>query len=377
MENDLLKNRAWIEIDLSNLKHNVEEIKKILPKSTKMMAVVKGNAYGHEMIPISKYLSKLGIKDFAVATLEEGIQLRDSGLKGNILILGYTSIENIQYVIKYHLIQTIVDEKYAFELSKLPFSIPVQIKINTGMNRIGIRDNEVDSIRKIYSYPNLEVLGLFSHLSSSEQYCKEDREYTYLQIYRFETLLENLKKYSIFPAVHLQSSYGVLNYPEFVYDYVRIGMILYGCHSEINMNLKVSLDLKPVLSLYARVTTVKEIEEGEFVGYDRTYQALTNRKIATLSIGYADGYPRELSKNHAVVYLNGSYAPIIGRICMDQMMIDVTNIDVKEGDIATLIGSMDEIRAEKVAFKAGTITNELLSRLGSRLKIIAIEKSKN
>lgn len=377
MENNLKRNRAWIEINLSNLKHNVEEIKKVLPPTTKIMAVVKGNAYGHGIVPISKCLSKLGCTDFAVATLEEGITLRENGIKGNILILGYTSIENIKYVEKYNLIQTIVDEKYAFHLSQLNFQIRVHIKINTGMNRIGIDYQDLESIQKIYTYSNLEVLGIFSHLSSPEQYRKEDRDYTYLQIYRFETLLEKLKKRGISVGkVHLQSSYGVVNYPEFVYDYARVGMILYGCHSEKNRKLKLSLDLKPVLSLYARVASVKEIGVGEFVGYDRTYQANIPRKIATLSIGYADGYPRELSKKDSVVFLNGFYAPIVGRICMDQMMIDVTGIDTKAGDIVTLIGEDSAVKAEEVAFKANTITNELLSRLGSRLQIIEIEGKK-
>lgn len=377
MEDNLKKNRAWIEIDLLALKHNVEEIRKILPAKTEIMAVVKGNAYGHGIVLVANYLTTLGIHNFAVATLEEGIKLRESGISGSILILGYTSIESLKKVAEYDLIQTIVDEKYAEKLLSLPFRIKVHIKINTGMNRIGIHYTNIDSIKEIVASSNLEVLGIFSHLSSSEQYRKEDIEYTHLQISRFNQLLDYLRKLNIpFGSAHLQSSYGVINYPELEYDYARVGMILYGCHSEYEMDLKVSLDLCPVLSLHARVTSVRVVEKGEFVGYDRAYEVKTKRKIASLSIGYADGYPRSLS-NKAVVFVNGSYAFLIGCICMDQMMIDVTGIEVEEGDIVTLIGKEEKIRAEYIAYQAGTISNELLSRLGSRLQMISIKNSKH
>ncbi len=376
MESSLLTDRAWLEIDFLALKHNIEEIRKYLNSKTGIMAVVKGNAYGHGLIPISKYLNKIGIHDFAVATLEEGISLRKNGIVGNILILGYTSIENIEYVKKFNLIQTIVDEDYAEKLSKVSGTIKVHIKINTGMNRIGISYQRIDKIKEIYHYPNLKVLGIFSHLSSSEQYTEENIIYTRIQIERFHELVKSLKAIGINPLkTHLQSSYGFVNYPELEYDYVRIGMIMYGSHSEVAMKLKVNLDLKPVLSLKARITSVKTIDEGEFVGYDRTYQAEFIRKIATVSIGYADGYPRCLSNGKASILVNGGYAPIIGRICMDQLMIDVTNREVKPGDIVTLIGCEEKIKADYLAFQAGTITNELLGRLGSRLEAIYLEKN--
>lgn len=375
MENSLQKNRAWIEIDLSNLKHNIDEIKTHLSPKTKIMSVVKGNAYGHGLVPISKYLNKIGIHDFAVATLQEGISLRNSGIVGNILILGYTSLENIKYVKEFNLIQTIVDEEYAKKLSKLNYEVNVHIKINTGMNRIGISYQEMDKVKDIYHYQNLRVLGIFSHLSSSEQYQEEDIAYTHIQINRFQKLVKALKAQGIdIGKVHLQSSYGFINYPELEFDYVRIGMIMYGNHSELAMKLKFDLNLNPVLSLKSRITSVKVIDSGEFVGYDRTYQASSMIKIATISIGYADGYPRNLSNGNAFVFIKEKYAPIIGKICMDQFIIDVTNMDVKSGDIVTLIGNCEKVRAEYLAFQANTITNELLSRLGSRLEAIYFEK---
>lgn len=375
MESSLEKDRAWLEIDLLALRHNVEVIQRELSSKTKMMAVVKGNAYGHGLVAVSKYLNKIGITDFAVATLEEGMTLRKNGIIGNILILGYTSIQNIKYVKKYQLIQTIIDFEYAKKLSSLKETIEVYIKINTGMNRIGISYQEIEKISKIYEYPNLKVLGLFSHLSSSEQYIENDIIYTKLQIKRLQIVVDSLKEKKIeVGKIHLQSSYGFMNYPELEYDYVRIGMILYGIHSEYNRKLKRNLELEPILSLKARVSSVNLISKGEYVGYDRTFKADSNRKIATLSIGYADGYPRSFSNGVSEVLIGGNYVPIIGRICMDQLMIDVTGIEVKQGDIATLIGREEKIRADYLAYHAGTITNELLSRLGARLRCIYLEK---
>lgn len=375
MESSLEKDRAWLEIDLLALRHNVEVIQRELSSKTKMMAVVKGNAYGHGLVAVSKYLNKIGITDFAVSTLEEGMTLRKNGIIGNILILGYTSIQNIKYVKKYQLIQTIIDFEYAKKLFSLKETIEVYIKINTGMNRIGISYQEIEKISKIYEYPNLKVLGLFSHLSSSEQYIENDITYTKLQIKRLQIVVDSLKEKKIeVGKIHLQSSYGFMNYPELEYDYVRIGMILYGIHSEYNRKLKRNLELEPILSLKARVSSVNLISKGEYVGYDRTFKADSNRKIATLSIGYADGYPRSFSNGVSEVLIGGNYVPIIGRICMDQLMIDVTGIEVKQGDIATLIGREEKIRADYLAYHAGTITNELLSRLGARLRCIYLEK---
>lgn len=371
----LIKDRAWIEINLDNLENNINEIKKIISDKTKIMAVVKANAYGHGINLIASKLNEIGINDFAVATLKEGITLRENGIIGNILILGYTSINNLHYVEEYDLIQTIVDEDYFINLSNLTFKnkLKVHIKINTGMNRIGINYQNIDLVKEIYSSSSIDVLGIFTHLSVSDSLTSDDIKFTKMQIDNFNNLVDKLKLLNIdVGSTHIQSSYGILNYSLLNYDYVRVGIIMYGIDSEMNMNTKIKLSLKPVLSLKARVTSVKELNKDDYVSYGRTFRAIGNMKIATVSIGYADGYPRNLSGKNVNVMINGSYGKIIGRICMDQLIVDVTNIDdVKQGDIVTLIGEDDKIKMEKIALYSDTITNEIASRLGERLTSIS------
>ena len=370
MEKEMLQDRAWLEINLNNLENNINEIRKTIPSKTKIMAVVKANAYGHGIIDISKKLEQIGIQDFAVATLQEAITLRQNRIKGNILILGFTSIENLHYVIDYDLIQTIVDEEYAEKILNLSYNkkIKVHIKVNTGMNRIGINYKNINFIKELYLSNKIDVLGIFSHLSVSDSNDQEDIDFTKMQISRFNDLIKKLKIDMIdVGKTHLQSSYGILNYPELEYDYVRPGIIMYGIHSEKNMTTKVKLNIKPVLSLKAKITDVKEINENDSVSYGRKYIALQREKIASVSIGYADGYPRNLSCKNVSVLINNHYAQIIGRICMDQLIIKIKNLDVKQGDIVTLIGEREKISAETIANCSNTITNELLSRLGERL----------
>lgn len=376
MEKEMLQDRAWLEINLNNLENNINEIRKTIPSKTKIMAVVKADAYGHGIIDISKKLEQIGIQDFAVATLQEAITLRQNRIKGNILILGFTSIENLHYVIDYDLIQTIVDEEYAEKILNLSYNkkIKVHIKVNTGMNRIGINYKNINFIKELYLSNKIDVLGIFSHLSVSDSNDQEDIDFTKMQISRFNDLIKKLKTDMIdVGKTHLQSSYGILNYPELEYDYVRPGIIMYGIHSEKNMTTKVKLNIKPVLSLKAKITDVKEINENDSVSYGRKYIALQREKIASVSIGYADGYPRNLSCKNVSVLINNHYAQIIGRICMDQLIIKINNLDVKQGDIVTLIGESEKISAETIANCSDTITNELLSRLGERLSRIINE----
>ena len=372
---EMNKDRAWIEINRNHLENNIKEIKKIISDKTKIMAVVKANAYGHGIIPISKELNKLGIEDFAVATLEEGITLRQNHIKGNILILGYTHFDDIQYVTKYDLIQTIVDYEYAKRLNelKLDRKIKAHIKINTGMNRIGESYKHIDKLLEIYKMKSLDILGTYTHLSVSDSDKVEDIEFTKNQIKSFDDCVKILKeKKCNVGKLHVQASYGVLNYPELTYDYVRIGIMMYGNKSSRKDITKLKPDIKPVLSLKARITSIKEINKDEAVGYGRSFIATNNIKVASVAIGYADGYPRNLS-NHAKVMINGQAGPVIGRICMDQLMIDISNIgNVKVGDVVTLIGEEKEILAENIADQTETISNEILSRLGNRLNIILI-----
>lgn len=376
MEQDLKQNRAWIEVNLDNLEYNINQIKNAISKQTEIMAVVKANAYGHGMIEVSKKLNEIGIQNFAVATLEEGINLRKEGIKGNILILGYTDFKNINYVIEYNLIQTIVDYDYAKKISEMDLKekLKVHIKINTGMNRVGENYQNIEHLKSIYEIENIDILGTYSHLCVSDSLEKNDIEFTNKQISNFFEIINKIQTLGYNTGkIHIQASYGILNYPDLQCDYVRPGIIMYGVYSTYNEKTITNINFKPVLSLKARVTSVKEINQGNAVSYGRTFVANKNMKIASVSIGYADGYPRNLSNKNIKVLVNGEYAVIIGRICMDQMIIDVSNIkEVKQGDIVTLIGEEEPIKVENVSYNSNTITNELLSRLGRRLPIITI-----
>lgn len=374
---DLIYDRAWIEINLGNLEHNISAIKTLLKGNTKIMAVVKANAYGHGSIIIARKLQELGITDFAVATLEEGIELRKNNMTGNILILGYTSPEDLKYVNTYDLMQTIVDYDYAEKIKTLGLNQPLKchVKINTGMNRIGERFDQYDKLLAIYQNPALNICGTFSHLCAADSKEEDDIKFTHSQIANFNQAISYLKSKGINPGkLHLQASYGTLNYDIGPYDFVRIGILMHGVHSLNNVYRKRILNLKPVLCVKAKVTSVREISAGETVGYSRTFKASSKMKIATLSIGYADGFFRSLSGKDMLVKINGNFHKVIGRICMDQMIVDVTDLDnVKEGDIVTLIGKEKEIGAEATAEKAGTTSYELLTRLGSRLKRTVID----
>lgn len=372
--NKEMTDRAWIEIDFMNLKHNVSFLKSIMNKGCKLMAVVKANAYGHGSTEIARYLNQLGVDSFAVATLDEGISLRKQGIKGVILVLGYTSPFRFQDLITYNIIQTIIDYDYGKKVNEFNQNIAVHIKIDTGMHRLGIKTSDVLQIKELLLCKSLNVKGMFTHLCVADSNDEKDIRYTQSQIDNFYQLVDELKKDGIdIPKIHLQSSYGLLNYPNIPCDYARIGIALYGSLSELGDKTKINPNLLPVLSLRARVAMVRELEEGECMGYGLTFLAHRNSKVAVVSIGYGDGYPRNLSKGAGRVLVHGQYAGIIGNICMDQLLIDVTDIDeVKEGDIVTLIGKDfdKEIKAVEVSSASDTLANELFSRLGSRLKRI-------
>ena len=372
-----IDSRAWIELNLDNLENNIKEINKKIDKNTQIMAVIKANAYGHGDVLIANKLNEIGIKNFAVATLEEAINLRKNNIKGEILILGYTPISKIYEAVKYNLTQTIVDNEYAKEIqkelekNKKEEKIKAHIKINTGMNRIGIKYNEIAKIEEIYTCTSIEVKGIFSHLAVADENTINAKEFTNRQVEKLKKCVNNLKNkgYDV-GKVHIQSSYGMLNYDNYKFDYVRTGIFLYGVQENDIKDFK----LKPVLELKSRIEAVNTIIEDETLGYGRSYKAEEKEeKIAAVSIGYADGYPRALSNKDTKVIVNGEYGTVIGKICMDQLMIKLPkNIEVKPGDTVTLIGKEKdkEITVNYLAKKAETIPYEILSRLGNRLERI-------
>ena len=366
--------RAYLEIDLNNLEHNVKVLKRAMPQKCELMAVVKAEAYGHGLYEIATHLNKIGVKAFAVATIDEGIKLRQYGVLGEILILGYTAPARAKELRKYDLTQTLIDYKYALLFDKQGYNVMTHIKVDTGMHRLGFDAKDIEKISAVFSMKHIKVSGIYTHLCAADSIDEKDIFFTNVQIESFYNLLNQLKEKGItIPKIHIQSSYGLLNYPELKCDYVRVGVSLYGVLSSPNDRTKLHLDLRPVLSLKSRVILLREIKKGESVGYSRSFVANRDSLIALLPVGYADGYPRNLSCGKSYVLINGHQAPVVGKICMDQLAVDVTDIpNVKTGSIATLIGKdgKEEITAPMVAESAESITNELLSRMGHRLNII-------
>lgn len=362
--------RAWLEIDYPNLKNNVTVLKRAMPKDCEFMAVVKSDAYGHGAFEIATYINQIGVKSFAVATIDEGIQLRRYGINDEILILGFTPATRAKELYKYDLMQTLIDYDYAVKLNKQGYNLKAHIKIDTGMHRLGFDYEDKEAIKQLFRMNHIQVLGIYTHLCASDSLIAEDVHFTKLQIKHFYSLIEGLKEDRIkIPKIHIQSSYGLLNYPELSCNYARIGIALYGVLSSPNDETKLQLDLRPVLSLKSQIVLIRQVQCGESVGYGRAYITKNACKIAVVPMGYADGVPRSLSYENGKVIINGHRAPIVGQICMDQLIIDVTGIDrVSIGDIVTLIGKdgNDELSASAIAADSGSITNELLIRMGKR-----------
>ena len=355
------KGRAWIELNIDNLVHNISQFKNILSPQCAIMPAIKANAYGHGAVIIAEALQDLGIKDFCVATVNEAIELREAGISGQLLILGYTSPKQFSDLVHYNLTQTVIDYPYAKLLNDYGQAVFVHIGIDTGMHRLGERSENIKDIYKIWEFKNLKITGVYSHLCVSDGTGDAER---------------NLRKGIRHFKAHIQGSYGVLNYPSLKFDYVRLGIALYGVLSSPRDTIISDIKLKPVLSLKARIACVKQLHKGEAIGYGFTYKAAKEMQIATVTIGYGDGIPRELS-NKGFVLINGKKAAIIGRICMDQLMIDVTGIQgVSCGEEVILIGKSgdSEILAADLADSIDTISNEILCQLGSRLGRVSIKK---
>lgn len=363
--------RAWIEINLDNLTLNVNAIQSILKPKTEIMGVVKANAYGHGDVLISKHLNQLGINAFAVATMQEAIHLRKHGIQGMILILGYTPSNQCHLLEKYRLTQTVFDLEYAKELNSYGKKLSVHIKIDTGMNRLGESSHKMKHICEIFKQNYLKVEGMFTHLCVADSLEADDVAFTRKQIKEFYTVTDELKYLGYHPGkLHIQSSYGLLNYPELECDYVRMGIAMYGVLSCKEDQTVVQLPLQPVLSVKSCIVMTKEVCKGESVGYGREYIAKRDTRIAVVAIGYADGITRSLSCGAGEVLVHGKKASIIGRVCMDQMMLDITDIpEAKAEDEVVIIGAdgKEQILTEDFAASSNTISNEVLSRLGSRL----------
>lgn len=374
--------RAWAEISLDNIAHNVEEIKRIVGKRTEIMATVKADAYGHGVLETVRTIMDSGASRLAVSMLDEAIQLRKIGIDIPILVLSYTSPDRADEIIKYNIIQTVYSHELAKSLSdealKQGTKARVHIKIDTGMNRVGFMPgySAVKDVVEIHKLPGAIVEGIFTHFAVADE---KDRSYTKHQMELFESILSELNRIGIIiPIKHVSNSAAVLQYPEMTMDIVRPGVIIYGIYPSNEVDRTV-IDLKPAMTLKANITLVKWIDEGIPVSYGRKFYSKRKTRVATIPIGYADGYSRLLSGKSRVL-VNGQFAPVIGSICMDQCMIDITDVEgeIMVGSEVVLLGrqGVNSITADEIAELMGTIPYETVCIIGKRIPRVYIKGGK-
>ncbi len=367
--------RVVAEINLDNIAYNVANIRKTIDKKTKIMAIVKADAYGHGAIEVAKTALYNGADWLGVAIIDEAIELRKNNIFEPILILGHTIEHKLLQVIKYNITQTVFSydmaKKLSDEAKKIEKTVDIHIKIDTGMSRLGFLPNDktIDEIIAIKNLPYINITGIFTHFATADM---KDKSFTKEQFEKYMWVIKKLEEKGINNLIkHISNSGAILDLEEYRLDMVRAGIILYGMYPSKEV-LK-NIDLKPAMSLKTHISYVKEIEENISVSYCRTYFTNKKTKIATIPVGYADGYSRILS-NKARVFVNGKYANVIGNICMDQFMIDVTHIpNVKEGDIVTLMG--ENIKAEELANLQNTINYEIVCNIGKRIPRVYIKNN--
>ncbi len=374
-------NRTWAEINLDALKFNARNIRKITDKNAKLMAVVKADAYGHGYRECCKTLLESGVDCFAVAMVSEAVQIRKVGFDTPILILGATLNEEADAIVEYDIMPNVYNFEYAKHLSDVAVSknktAKIHLKIDTGMSRLGFACGEdssetISEIVKISKLPNIEIDGIFSHFACSDE---ENPDYTYAQYDKFIKLISELSDIGIkIPCRHIANSGAIMMYPKMHLDMVRAGIILYGYYPSDEVD-KTRLSLKPVMTLKSKITQIKETEAGVGVSYGKTYITDKKTRIATIPVGYADGYSRCLS-HKAKVEVGGMLCSTIGRICMDQCMIDVTNVNnISIGDEVILFGDR-RITADDVAGWMNTINYEVLCLVSKRIPRIYKENGR-
>lgn len=373
--------RVYAAIDLDAICHNISEIKKLVGPDTKIMPVIKADGYGHGAVPVAKALNKIGVDGFAVAIIEEGIALRKQGITKPILILGYTSEYQYASLIQHEIEQTVFSYEMAEAISKFAVTMKkearIHIKVDTGMNRIGFKPTEesVGQIQRIQKLPNIKIQGIFTHFACADE---EDKTSARHQKEMFDRFVSKLEEKGIkIPVKHVSNSAAIMDLRECRMDMVRSGIITYGLYPSEEVD-KSAIDLKPALSLISHVIYVKEVGPGEGVSYGSTFVTDRKTRIATIPVGYADGYPRALSSRGRVI-IRGQYAPIIGRICMDQFMVDVTDIEgVSVMDRVTLVGTDGDknITVEEAADLAGSFNYEFVCGIGKRVPRVYFQDGK-
>nr|WP_304029178.1 alanine racemase [Ruminococcus bromii] len=379
--------RTWAEISLNAIEHNYNVIRNKVADDTKVCCVIKADGYGHGAVELSQIYEKLGADFFAVSNIDEGIEIRKSGSKLPIVILGYTPVSEAENLAEYDISQAVFSLEYAKELSEKCVEedciCKMHIKVDSGMSRIGFMCQEfprdeysIEEICEACCLPNLEVEGLFTHFCVSDEDA-EGREFTNKQYENFIHVRDSLKKRGVdISVVHCSNSGAIEDYPETCCDMVRAGIILYGLAP--SSKLADRLDLVPAMTLKTVIAFVKEVQKGATISYGRTFTADRKMKIATVPIGYADGFIRQNAKD-GYMMVNGKKAKIVGRICMDQTMLDVTDIeDVKTGDEVVVFGTGEngEPTADSLAENTGTINYETVCLVGKRVPRIYIKDGK-
>lgn len=363
--------RVQAEIDLDAICSNIQKIKGLTKPGTKLMAVVKADAYGHGAVPTAKALEPLA-DAYGVAIVQEGMELRDAGITKPILVLGYTQPELAGDLVAYDLMATIADYKSAQILSEAAIKqnkmAKLHIKLDTGMGRIGfpLLRESVDTIKKISLLPKLAIDGCFSHFSKADE---QDKAYAYKQLQSFLWMMRKLEDEGLeIPVKHLSNSAGIIDLPEANLDMVRSGISTYGLYPSEEVG-KERLSLTPAMAIRSWVSFVKEVPEGTPISYGGTYVTKKTTKVATIPVGYGDGYPRALS-NQGRVLIQGRACPIIGRVCMDQFMVDVSELsEVKSGDAAILLGKdgEEEITLEEIGGLSASFNYEAACDVGKRI----------
>ena len=369
--------KTFCTIDMGAAARNVRSIRASLQQNSKMIAVVKADAYGHGLIPFSKVALKNGATCLAVAIPEEGITLREAGITAPIIILGNNLPDAAEAIVRYDLQPAVCEQSLATaldaEAKKQGKWVLVHVKLDTGMGRIGIRnerelDRMADCLKRCTS---LEVHGLFTHFANSDG---ADKGYAHEQFARFKEMHRRLVGHGFNPLMHAANSAAIADLPDTHLDFVRAGIMMYGYYPSPNIHK--SITIEPVMSVQTVVDFVKTVPAGETISYDRTYTTWRPTVVATLPIGYGDGYKRALSGKGQVL-IHGRRAPILGRVCMDQIMVDVTEIqNVNEGDEVVLLGRMgtEKIDAYEMADWANTISYEVLLSFNARVPRIYIDE---
>ena len=371
MQDNIIIKRSWVTISIDKLIKNLKIYLDNIQSSTSIMAVVKADAYGHGAVQISEALQKEGINNFAVSNVLEAVELRKAGIKGQILVLGYTPIENLELIYNHDITQAILSDEYAEDIIASNYKIKCQYAIDTGMNRIGLNADSIrqceNNIRKVAN--KLQLTGLFTHLCVADT--PSEKKYTREQQLKFKNIVNSVQDLNL-PYVHSLNSAGGLWYHDGISNLNRLGIIMYGLKPDYTNILPEGIE--PIMEWKSVISMIKTVCSGETIGYGRSYKVRSKMRIATIPTGYADGYNRKLS-NKGYILIHGKKAHIVGRICMDQFMVDVTNIpEAREYDEVVLIGKSGSktLSADDMAQITGSIGYEVVCDVGKRIPRIYV-----